>query len=199
MMKCRSEYEKMKEYGIAKRTVQEAKKIAEIKAYERVYAKSRIGVILSGLLLYHKPVTELCLYRKDRLMRWRTENMYCTRCGKEIRSDQKFCGNCGAKNVNYKEKNDLKEMIEKAAAGEENALEKIYNLTYVQGFAIALQMVKNEQDAMDVMQDAYISAFRNLKQIEDPKRLKSWFNCIVANKCKDWLKKKSQKRNMKRN
>ena len=116
--------------------------------------------------------------------------MYCTRCGKEIRIDQKFCGNCGAKNVNYQEKNDLKEMIEKAAAGEENALEKIYNLTYVQGFAIALQMVKNEQDAMDVMQDAYISAFRNLKQIEDPKRLKSWFNCIVANKCKDWLKKK---------
>ena len=116
--------------------------------------------------------------------------MYCTRCGKEIRSDQKFCGNCGAKNVNYQEKNDLKEMIEKAAAGEENALEKIYNLTYVQGFAIALQMVKNEQDAMDIMQDAYISAFRNLKQIEDPKRLKSWFNCIVVNKCKDWLKKK---------
>lgn len=125
--------------------------------------------------------------------------MYCTRCGKEIRSDQKFCGNCGAKNVNYQEKNDLKEIIEKAAAGEENALEKIYNLTYVQGFAIALQMVKNEQDAMDIMQDAYISAFRNLKQIEDPKRLKSWFNCIVANKCKDWLKKKSQIRNMKRN
>ena len=93
--------------------------------------------------------------------------MYCTRCGKEIRSDQKFCGNCGAKNVNYQEKNNLKEIIEKAAAGEENALETIYNLTYVQGFAIALQMVKNEQDAMDIMQDAYISAFRNLKQIED--------------------------------
>ena len=35
MMKRRSEYEKMKEYGIAKRTVQEAKKIAEIKAYKK--------------------------------------------------------------------------------------------------------------------------------------------------------------------
>ena len=116
--------------------------------------------------------------------------MYCTRCGKEIRSDQKFCGNCGAKNVKYKEKDDLKEVIEKAIAGEEGALEKIYNLTYVQGFAIALQMVKNEQDAMDVMQDAYISAFRNLDQIHNPERLKSWFNCIVANKCKNWLKKK---------
>ena len=126
--------------------------------------------------------------RPDNILEGR--NMYCTRCGKEIRSDQKFCGNCGAKNVNYQEKNNLKEIIEKAAAGEENALETIYNLTYVQGVAIALQMVKNEQDAMDIMQDAYISAFRNLKQIEDPKRLKSWFNCIVANKCKDWLKKK---------
>lgn len=48
--------------------------------------------------------------------------MYCTRCGKEIRSDQKFCGNCGAKNVNYQEKNDLKEMIEKAVAGEKRTL-----------------------------------------------------------------------------
>lgn len=57
--------------------------------------------------------------------------MYCTRCGKKIRSDQKFCGNCGAKNVNYEEKNELKETIEKAIAGEEGALEKIYNLTYV--------------------------------------------------------------------
>ena len=44
--------------------------------------------------------------------------MYCTRCGKEIRSDQKFCGNCGAKNVNYQEKNDLKEMIEKLSTEE---------------------------------------------------------------------------------
>ena len=33
-------YEKMKEYGISKRTVQEAKKIAEIKAYK----KERIGI-----------------------------------------------------------------------------------------------------------------------------------------------------------
>ena len=168
MMKRRSECEKMKE---------SMQKAGEELFYPVFY-------------VYDEPVTDLCLHRNDRLMRWRTENMYCTRCGKEIRSDQKFCGNCGAKNVNYQEKNDLKEMIEKAAAGEENALEKIYNLTYVQGFAIALQMVKNEQDAMDIMQDAYISAFRNLKQIEDPKRLKSWFNCIVANKCKDWLKKK---------
>ena len=51
--------------------------------------------------------------------------MYCTRCGKEIRSDQKFCGNCGAKNVNYQEKNDLKEMIEKAVAGEAEAIDAV--------------------------------------------------------------------------
>lgn len=162
MMKRRSECKKMKEY--------------------MQKAGCRFGTA------HQRTVKLQVKERPDNILEGR--NMYCTRCGKEIRSDQKFCGNCGAKNVNYQEKNNLKEIIEKAAAGEENALETIYNLTYVQGFAIALQMVKNEQDAMDIMQDAYISAFRNLKQIEDPKRLKSWFNCIVANKCKDWLKKK---------
>lgn len=51
--------------------------------------------------------------------------MYCTRCGKEIRSDQKFCGNCGAKNVNYKEKNDLKEMIESCRRRRERSGENL--------------------------------------------------------------------------
>ena len=43
---------------------------------------------------------------------------------------------------------------------------------------------------MDIMQDAYISAFRNLKQIEDPKRLKSWFQLHCGKQMKDWLKER---------
>ena len=116
--------------------------------------------------------------------------MFCANCGKKIGENQKFCGNCGAMNPNYKNNDDLRNIVSSAAQGNEIAMEKIYNLTYRQGFAIALQMVKNEQDAMDLMQDAYLSAFKNLSKIEKPEKLKSWFNCIVANKCRDWLKKK---------
>lgn len=120
----------------------------------------------------------------------RGRKMFCANCGKEIGENQKFCGNCGAMNPNYKNNDDLKNIVSSAAQGNEIAMEKIYNLTYRQGFAIALQMVKDEQDAMDLMQDAYLSAFKNLSKIEKPEKLKSWFNCIVANKCRDWLKKK---------
>lgn len=53
-----------------------------------------------------------------------------------------------------------------------------------------MQMVKNEQDAMDLLQDAYISAFQNLNKLNRPEAFRSWFNCIVANNCRDWIRKK---------
>lgn len=118
------------------------------------------------------------------------EKMFCSNCGKKMDENQKFCGNCGAINPNYKADVELKNLVVLAANGNRVAMEKIYNLTYKQGFSIALQMMKNEQDAMDVMQDSYISAFKNLNRIEKPEKIKSWFNCIVANKCRDYLKRK---------
>lgn len=120
--------------------------------------------------------------------------MYCSKCGKKIEETQRFCDGCGAKNIRYKSGmgTELWEVVEQAVNGNEAAIEKIYSLTYAQGFSVALQMMKNEQDAMDVMQESYISAFRNLKNLEQPEKVKSWFNRIVANKCKDYLVKKKR-------
>lgn len=116
--------------------------------------------------------------------------MYCAKCGKKIRENQKFCDGCGAKNSNFKPENSIQKIVKNAIAGDEEALEQIYDMTYRQAFSVALQIVKNEQDAQDVLQDAYLSAFRNLNRLENPEKLKSWFNSIVANRCKDWLRKK---------
>ena len=109
--------------------------------------------------------------------------MKCRTCGNDLQGNEyncPFCGSCV----------DYTQAVEQAKAGREEGFTFLYENTYRNKLYIAMKYMKNEQDAMDIMQDAYISAFRNLKQIEDPKRLKSWFNCIVANKCKDWLKKK---------
>lgn len=80
-------------------------------------------------------------------------------------------------------------LIHKAQKGNQAAITELYNRTYSQGFSVALQMVKNEEDAMDVLQNAYISAFNNLHTIREPEKFKNWFNCIVANKCRDFLRK----------
>lgn len=120
--------------------------------------------------------------------------MFCSKCGRKIAENQQFCDGCGAKNLRYKAdvNNELQEVVSKAMLGNEKAIEKIYSITYAQGFSVAFQMMKNEQDALDVMQESYISAFRNLKKLEQPEKIKSWFNRIVANKCKDLLVKKKR-------
>ncbi|WP_173020129.1 MULTISPECIES: sigma-70 family RNA polymerase sigma factor [unclassified Eubacterium (in: firmicutes)] len=113
--------------------------------------------------------------------------MNCQSCGKEIPEQSKFCPFCGTKNENESE---MKDIVREAIEGKVQAVEKLYNMTYAQGFSVAMQIVRNEQDAMDLLQDAYVSVFENLNQLSDPEKFKSWFHCIVANKCRDWIKKK---------
>lgn len=87
-------------------------------------------------------------------------------------------------------KEDIKDLVVSAARGDNSAIETLYQMTYAQGYSVALQIVKNEQDASDLLQDAYITAFQNLGMLTKPESFRSWFNCIVANKCRDWLRKK---------
>ena len=116
--------------------------------------------------------------------------MYCGKCGKEIEVTERFCRHCGAKNDYFKEKFSVEDVVQGIKDRNEKAIEEFYSLTYKQGFSVAIQIVKNEQDAMDLLQDAYLSALTKTEQLESSAKIKSWFNCIVANRCRDWLRKK---------
>lgn len=124
--------------------------------------------------------------------------MKCGNCGKDVPEQAKFCPFCGKsckeqsklrKDVSNSQ-SELKYVVSEAISGKTEAYEKLYQISYAQGFSVAMQMVKNEQDAMDLLQDAYISAFQHLERLQQPEKFKSWFQCIVANKCRDWIKKK---------
>lgn len=109
--------------------------------------------------------------------------MYCAKCGKEIREGLNFCPNCGNE---VKRKKSIKE---RAREKDASVWEEIYNQTYAKAYSVAIQIVKNQEDAMDVLQEAYISAFKSLESLQDEKKLNAWINMIVANRCKDWLRK----------
>ena len=116
--------------------------------------------------------------------------MYCGKCGKEIEVTERFCRHCGAKNDYFKAEMIAEDIVQGIKDRNEKAIEEFYSLTYKQGFSVAIQIVKNEQDAMDLLQDAYLSALTKMEQLESSAKIKSWFNCIVANRCRDWLRKK---------
>ncbi|MFD1019318.1 RNA polymerase sigma factor [Thalassobacillus hwangdonensis] len=51
-------------------------------------------------------------------------------------------------------------------------------------------MVKDEQLAEEIVQDSFIKAFRNIHQLKEPEKLKSWLTTITYNLCRSHLRKK---------
>jgi RNA polymerase sigma-70 factor (ECF subfamily) len=56
-------------------------------------------------------------------------------------------------------------------------------------YYIALGFLHNQQDALDVSQDAFIRAFRNRKSYDAQKPFFPWFYRILKNLCLDHIKK----------
>lgn len=55
-------------------------------------------------------------------------------------------------------------------------------------YSVALRYVKNEDDAEDVVQEAFIKAFRKLDQYRAEVAFGAWLKRIVINKSIDFLK-----------
>lgn len=83
------------------------------------------------------------------------------------------------------------EAINLAKAGEEQGYGFLYEKTYKSKYYLALQYMKNEEEAEDVLQEAYIKAFSKLDTLENPEAFQGWLGMIVANTAKNMLAKKS--------
>lgn len=85
---------------------------------------------------------------------------------------------------------DFIKIIDGAKAGDNSAFEDLYNMTKKSAYFIAYSITKNEQDAMDIMQDSYIKAFNNIDSLRQPEVFDSWLNSIVSNNSKNYIAKK---------
>lgn len=85
---------------------------------------------------------------------------------------------------------DYKKAVEAALKGNESAFSALYESTQRDMYYIALKYMKNEEDAMDVLQDSYIKAWQSLATLKDPASFRAWFGRIVANTAKNALAKK---------
>lgn len=86
---------------------------------------------------------------------------------------------------------DYKEAVALALAGEERGFGYLYANTQKSKFYLALQYMKDEAMAEDVLQEAYMKAFSNLDKLEQPEAFPAWLGRIVANTAKNMLAKKT--------
>ena len=75
----------------------------------------------------------------------------------------------------------LEELAARAKAGSVPAFERIVEETKDRLFNYVLQLVRNEHDAEDLTQEAFIKAFRNLHSFDGRARFTTWLYTIAKN------------------
>ena len=111
---------------------------------------------------------------------------FCKKCGMPLRDTTKFCPSCGQK---VEEADEKKTLVERVRNNDTEAWEELYKKTYPRAYTVAIQTLKNKEDALDVLQDAYVSVFKKIDTLRDESKLEAWVNRIVANRCIDHIRK----------
>jgi RNA polymerase sigma-70 factor (ECF subfamily) len=71
--------------------------------------------------------------------------------------------------------------VARARIGDRPAFDDLVRHTYAGAFTLAMRLMGDEDDARDVVQDAYLRAFRGLKRFRGDARFTTWLYRIVAN------------------
>jgi RNA polymerase sigma-70 factor (ECF subfamily) len=72
-------------------------------------------------------------------------------------------------------------LVERAREGDKAAFEQLVRITSPACYALALRLVGNEHDARDVVQDAYLRAFRGLSGYRGEAGFSTWLHRITVN------------------
>ena len=80
---------------------------------------------------------------------------------------------------------DAAELVAMAKSGERSAFDELVRETYADTYALAFRLTGNEDDACDVLQDAYLRAYRSLKRFRGDAAFSTWVYRLVVNCCLD--------------
>lgn len=72
-------------------------------------------------------------------------------------------------------------LLDRLRAGEDSAYEELVRTYSPRLLAVARRVVGNDEEARDVIQDAFLNAFRSLRNFHGDARLSTWLHRIVVN------------------
>ena len=86
------------------------------------------------------------------------------------------------------------ELIKRCLQGDRQGYYELYKLYHRSMYNVGYRIVNNEEEAQDVLQEAFISAFRNLNHYRGDSTFGAWLKKIVVNKAINQVKKKKMER-----
>jgi len=89
-----------------------------------------------------------------------------------------------------------KALIERLKDGERAAFDDLVESYRSMGFSIAYNMAGNLEDAKDILQDAFIKVYLNIRKYREAGSFSTWFYRIVVNCSLDYLRKRRVRSNI---
>ena len=89
---------------------------------------------------------------------------------------------------------DVADLVAAARDGDRDAFEELVRVSYADSYTLALRLTGNEEDARDVVQEAYLRAFRGLKRFRGDAQFSTWMYRITANCANTHLGKRMKHR-----
>ena len=89
---------------------------------------------------------------------------------------------------------DQAELISAAQAGDRTAFDELVRQTYVDTYTLALRLCSDEEDARDVVQDAYLRAWRSIGSFRGDAAFSTWMYRITANCASTFVTKRRRLR-----
>src|SRR5277367_6441224 len=90
--------------------------------------------------------------------------------------------------------NDDESLVKAARKGELAAFEELVFRHRDLIYARAFSMTRNEQDAIDLSQEAWVKGWQRLEQFQGDSSFTTWMTRIVINLCLDHLRKQKRHR-----
>lgn len=89
---------------------------------------------------------------------------------------------------------DVAELVNAARGGDQAAFDELVRATYAETYTLAYRLVGDEEDARDVVQEAYLRAYRGLKRFRGDAQFSTWMYRITANCASTHLGRRSRHR-----
>jgi RNA polymerase sigma-70 factor (ECF subfamily) len=91
-------------------------------------------------------------------------------------------------------RHDLEALVAAAQAGDRSAFDDLVRATYIDSYTLAYRLTGDEDDARDVVQEAYLRAYRGLKRFRGDAQFSTWMYRITANCATTFLGKRTRNR-----
>ena len=76
---------------------------------------------------------------------------------------------------------EVTQLVADARDGSRTAFDELVRVTYADTYTLAYRLTGNEEDARDVVQEAYLRAYRGVRQFRGDAQFSTWLYRITAN------------------